>query len=404
MRMLRSTRMLGTLFPLAALAGLAAPARSTALAQAAPATPAATMVPTRAPSTPGLPIPSKLADSTFWRLVTELSESNGFFRSDNFVSNETTLQWVIPELLRTTKPGGVYLGVGPDQNFTYLVALKPKLAFIFDIRRQNMLTHLMYKALIEQSTDRADFLSRLFSRPRPGGLDSTTSDVALFAAFQAVPPDSAAFRKNHAAVFERLIKQHGFKLSDEDTNTINYVYTAFATYGPGITYNSNQRNAGYGRGRMPSYAELQVEADSAKVHRGYLATEANFRALKDLEANNLVVPLVGDFAGAKALRGVGAYLKDHASNVTAFYLSNVEQYLFQQNDDAKKFYTNVATLPLDSSSTFIRSVFNGMGYNRSGGFNSYLRAEQMLASMLEQVTLFNSGKLASYYDVIQTSR
>ena len=96
-------------------------------------------------------LPAKLSDSVFWKLVTTTSEPGGFFRSDNFVSNETSYQWVIPELLRTTKTGGVYLGVGPDQNFTYLVALKPKIAFIFDIRRQNMLTHLMYKALIEQS-------------------------------------------------------------------------------------------------------------------------------------------------------------------------------------------------------------------------------------------------------------
>jgi hypothetical protein len=319
-------------------------------------------------------IPAKLSDSTFWKLVTDMSESNGFFRSDNFVSNETTFQWVIPDLLRTTKPGGVYLGVGPDQNFTYLVALKPKIAFIFDIRRQNMLTHLMYKALIEQSSDRADFLSRLFSRPRPAGLDSNSTDVALFVAYQSAPPDTVAFRKHLTAIFDRITRQHGFKLSDEDTSTIAYVYNAFATYGPDISYNSNQRNSGFGRSRMPSYAELQVETDSSKVHRSYLATEANFRTLKELEVNNLIVPLVGDFAGPKAIRAVATYLKDHNATVTAFYLSNVEQYLFQQSDDAKKFYTNVGTLPLDSSSTFIRSVFNGMGYNRSGGFNSYMRA------------------------------
>jgi hypothetical protein len=349
-------------------------------------------------------IPAKLSDSTFWKLVTDLSEANGYFRSDNFVSNETTLQWVIPGLLRSTKPGGVYLGVGPDQNFTYLVALKPAIAFVFDIRRQNMLTHLMYKALIEQSSDRADFLSRLFARARPAGLDTASTDQALLGAYQAVAADSVASRKNLAAIYDRLIKQHGFRLSDEDTSTINYVYHSFVTYGPDITYNSSQRGGGYGRNRMPSYADLQIETDSSKAHRSYLATEANFRTLKSLESNNLIVPLVGDFAGAKAIRGVAGYIKEHNATVAAFYLSNVEQYLFQQDDDAKKFYENVATLPLDSSSTFIRSVFNGMGYNRSGGFNSYMRAEQMLASMLEQVTLFHAGRLASYYDVIQTSR
>jgi hypothetical protein len=116
-------------------------------------------------------LPSQLSDSAFWRLIVDLSEPGGYFRSDNFVSNEGSLQYVIPDLQRTLQPGGVYVGVAPDQNFTYLVALRPKLAFIIDIRRQNMLQHLMYKALIEVSNDRAEFLSRLFSRARPDGLD-----------------------------------------------------------------------------------------------------------------------------------------------------------------------------------------------------------------------------------------
>ena len=36
---------------------------------------------------------------------------------------------------------------------------------------------------------------------------------------------------------------------------------SFVTYGPDINYNSNMRT-GYGRGRMPSWAELQIETDS----------------------------------------------------------------------------------------------------------------------------------------------
>ncbi len=346
-------------------------------------------------------VPSKLSDTEFWKLVTDFSEANGFFRSDNFVSNETTYQWVIPDLLRTTKPGGVYLGVGPDQNFTYLVALKPKIAFIFDIRRQNMLTHLMYKAIIEQSSDRADFLSRLFARPRPAGLDTASTADALFGAYQAVARDTIVARKNLASIRERLTKQHGFTLGDDDLSTIAYVYAAFVDGGPDLTYNFSQGRIGYGRGGMPSYAQLQIEADSAGVRRSYMATEGNFRALKQLEVNNLVVPVVGDFAGPKAIRAVAGYLKEHSATVTAFYLSNVEQYLFNQEDDWRKFFGNVGMLPLDSSSTFIRSVFNGMGFNRAG---PGLRAQQMLASMLTQVRLFNEGRLASYYDVIQTSR
>jgi hypothetical protein len=251
-------------------------------------------------------VPSKLSDAEFWKLVTDFSEPGGYFRSDNFVSNETAYQWVIPELLRTTSRGGVYLGVGPDQNFTYLVAFRPKIAFVFDIRRQNLLTHLMYKALIEDSGDRADFVSRLFARPRPAGLDTSTSAAALFTAYQAVPPDSALARKTLAAIMDRLRRQHGFALPDADSSTIAYVYQTFVVFGPDITYNSNQARPAFGRGRMPSYAELQTETDSAGTQRSYLSSEANYRVLKELESNNLVGPLVGDLAGPKAIRAVAS--------------------------------------------------------------------------------------------------
>jgi hypothetical protein len=349
-----------------------------------------------------VPLPAKLSDSTFWRLVTEFSEPGGFFRSDNFVSNETTFQYVIPGLKQQTKPGGVYLGVGPEQNFTYIVALQPKIAFIFDIRAQNKLTHLMYKALIEQATDRADFLARLFARPRPASLDTASTVDALFAAFEVTAQDSVAFRKNLAAIKERLTKVHGFRLTDDELRTIEYVYTAFYTGGPDLTYNFAQ-GGGFRGGRMPSYSDVMTAADEAGQKRGYLATEANFRALKRLEMDNLIVPLVGDFAGPRAIRTVGQYLRDHGATVTAFYTSNVEQYLFQQDDDWKRFFANVATLPVDSTSTFIRAVFNGMGIIRYPATVGP-RSETLLAPIAEQVKAFNEGRLTSYYDVIQTSK
>src|SRR5690242_8765616 len=104
-------------------------------------------------------LPREISDSEFWEMVSDFSEANGFFRSDNFVSNERQYQWVLAELKKDRSPDGVYIGVGPDQNFTYIVAMEPKIAFIVDIRRQNMLEHLMYKALIEMSADRVEFRS-----------------------------------------------------------------------------------------------------------------------------------------------------------------------------------------------------------------------------------------------------
>jgi hypothetical protein len=120
-----------------------------------------------------------------------------------------------------------------------------------------------------------------------------------------------------------------------------------------------------------------------------------------METNNLIIPLVGNFSGDKTLRTVGAYLKQHGGTLTAFYTSNVEQYLFQQGDDWNRFYANVATLPLDSASTFIRSLSNGNGF-RPGSPNS--RSVQLLSLVQETLRAVQDGRIQTYYDMIQLSK
>src|SRR6478609_6512377 len=161
-------------------------------------------------------VPTRLADSTVWRLMNEYSEPWGTFRSENFVSNETALQWVIPELVRRAPTGGVYMGVAPDQNFTLVTALRPSIAFIVDIRHQNAVQHLMYKALIEMSKDRADFLAKLFARAPLTGVDSTSSAAQLFEALDRQRADSARYRANLRAIISRLTDVHRFALSDSE--------------------------------------------------------------------------------------------------------------------------------------------------------------------------------------------
>src|SRR5437588_10927290 len=162
-------------------------------------------------------LPEKLSDAEFWNLINELSEAGGYFRSDNFVSNESAFQHVIPALKKQIKPGGVYLGVGPDQNFTYISALGPKLAFITDIRRQNMLQHLMYKALFEMSDTRAEFLSSLFARPLPADTPNLVTPEALFDAFSNQASDGQRAQENLAAILRRLREYHHFDLALDDS-------------------------------------------------------------------------------------------------------------------------------------------------------------------------------------------
>ena len=297
-----------------------------------------------------LTIPNRLSDSELWRLTSEMSEPGGYFQSDNFTSNEESFPDIAAVLEAGMEPGGVYLGVGPEQNFSYIAALRPKMAFIVDIRRQAVMQHLMYKALFELSSDRAEFISRLFSKPRPKGLDTASTIDQLWEGFWYVASDSTHWARNLAEVTTQLTKAHGFALTDEDLASLEYVYRAFYELGPIISYGGYQVRPGAG----VTFADLTAAVDTAGTPRSFLATEKSFRYLRDMHQRNLIVPLVGDFGGPTAIRAVAEYVKQRGATVSAFYVSNVEQYLFRDTDTWRRFYANVHALPLDSTSTFIR--------------------------------------------------
>ena len=328
------------------------------------------------------PIPTQLTDEQFWQLSSASSEPDGVFRSDNLLSNELNYQYVIPELEKTAQPRRVYLGVGPEQNFSYIAALKPSMAFIIDIRHGNLDVHLMYKALFEISANRAEFVSKLFSRKQPGGLTAKSTAAELFNAYAGATPDAQLYTENLKAVIDHLRTKHKFPLSDGDLDGITWAMNNYYRFGPSIGYNSSDPNSapvivgatgnggfggGGGRGgNFVSYANLMMATDGTGQERGYLANEENFMVLKDLESKNLLVPVVGDFGGPQAIRAVGKYLRDAGGMVSAFYLSNVEQYL---GNDGKipAFMANVASLPIDDSSRFISTGPGGGGGGFGGG-------------------------------------
>ena len=306
-------------------------------------------------------LPARLSDQEFWTLSQEISEPNGYFRSDNLLSNELYYPIVLPQLVEQVKPGGVYLGVGPEQNFNYIAVIKPKMVFIADVRRGNLHTQLMYKALFEMSASRADFYARLFTKKRPELLADSASALEIVNRFAEVATDGEdAYKRNVQAIFDYLTKApHRLPLAQEDLDGIEYVYRNFYWFGPSITYNSSTNGGGRG-GSMASYAVLMTATDSAGAIRSYLASEESYGVLKALEERNLVVPIVGNFGGPKALRAVGQYVRDRGAIVSAFYLSNVEQYL-NQDGIWGHFCANVASMPLDETSTFIRSGGGGFG-------------------------------------------
>lgn len=298
-------------------------------------------------------LPTRLNDADYWKLEQDISEPGGYFRiEDNYTSNEGEVGQLYTMLRETGVKDGVFMGVGPEQNFTYIAAIRPQMAFIVDIRRQAVMQHLMYKAIFEMASDRADFISILFGKPRPAGLDSTTTIQAMWEAYRTVRTDSALAARNFTLVVDRLTKTHGFTFTDDESEKLKAVFYAFYAYGPAIT----TRGAGGGGfgGRSYDFSDLTGFAtDAAGVARSFLSSEENYRFIKMLHEKNLIVPVSGDFGGPKAIRAIGEYLATHNARVSAFYVSNVEQYLDGDNK-LQTFYGNVAALPVDSMSVFIR--------------------------------------------------
>lgn len=310
---------------------------------------------------------TSLSDAEFWDFFTKMSEPGGSFVSENFVSNETSYQHVIPTLQRTLTTDGVYLGVGPEQNFTYIANLHPRMAVIIDIRRQNAMQHLMFKALFELSPTRAEFISRLFARPLPK-LDEHASAQTLFDSAEVTLRSADAFHATYDDIIKTLTRRHHFALTKADIASIDHVYRVFVEAGPDVNYGYRSGTGMSLPSMYPTFASLQEETNRDSVPMAFLASEANYQAVRDLERRNLVIPVVGDFGGPSAIRAVGDWLRRHDLTVTTFYLSNVEQYLFRSGDAAARFYGNVASLPIDSTSTFIRSIpgtgFGNVGNNR----------------------------------------
>jgi hypothetical protein len=292
-------------------------------------------------------LPVALSDQELSDLIETLSEPAGAFTlSDNIVSNEPhfadTIRWLRPG-------GGVFIGVGPEQNFSYIAGLRPAMAFIIDIRRENLALHLLYKALFELSTDRADFVSRLFSRPRPAALGSRASVQDIFEQFDRVAPNGEHYTRNATLVREQLLVTRGLRLSSTDLGWIDRVFKTFYQHGPKIDYYGSRPVDAV----RPSYRQLMTARDVTGRSRSFLATEEGFRFVKELQSRNLIVPVVGDFAGPSAIRRVGDYVRTRSDRVSAVYASNVSVYL--TNQQTRVFCANLAVLPAAPGAWFIES-------------------------------------------------
>ena len=337
------------------------------------------------------------SDTTFPKLVERLSEPGGYFDTDNLISNETSYLHIVGRLKRDGVVGGAYIGVGPDQSFSYIAATRPSIAFIIDIRRDNMLLHLLFRSLFAEAANRIEYLCLLFGRPIPAGAERWNARPleALLNYLDRPALDSVPWRRREDELLGR-IRAIGVPLSAADQATIRRLHNEFMANGLSLRFTT------YGRGSRsyyPTVRQLFLEKDRSGQFGSFLAREDDFQFVRDLERRNRVIPVVGDLAGPKALAAIGKYVGGLGERVSLLYTSNVEFYLFQQGG-FDRFVANVNALPRGPRSVIARSYFGGtMGRVHPQAVAGY--ASVQLLQTFESFLKRSAAPLAmTYWDLV----
>ena len=330
--------------------------------------------------------------STFAASVAALSEKGGYFDTDNLISNERSYLQVVPDLRRRGVRGGAYIGVGPDQNFSYIAEVRPSVAYIIDVRRDNLLLHLLFKALFEISETRIEYLGNLLGRPMPPAINGwRQAPIDRLVAYFDRTAENRDLASTRSKRIEDAIRRTGVPLTTEEMATIATFHRRFVDEGLWLRFNSTGRPP---QSYYPTYRDLLLETDAAGAQTNYLASEESFQFLKAMHGSHRIIPVVGDVSGPSALQAVGRDIAARGEKLSAFYVSNVEFYLFGQGS-YPRFLTNLRGIPRGKTAVLIRSVFGR--YSRTG------RPGDASTSQLQQVEDliggFDDGRYRSYGEI-----
>lgn len=365
---------------------------------------------------PALSAQEALTPDELASLVERISEPGGFFDTDNLISNETGYLNVMDALSVRAPEGGAYVGVGPDQNFSYVAEVRPEVAFMVDVRRDNLLHHLLLKALVERSPTRVEFLSALHGVAPPESpaewRDRTVAEVVAWVdsawtarGVSARPEDEptpgqavtdrAGGGSDPGALAQdsvlATVARYAIPLTEEDLATIRRFHDAFVMAGPDLRFNSFGRAP---RPYYPTYRQLVTETDVDGDRVSYLASAERYDVVRALHLANRIVPVVGDLAGPHALREMGEVMREMGVELTAFYASNVEFYLWRDRTlDA--WLDNLRSLPAHPDAVLIRSYFSNFGRGHPSAVRGYYATQ-----IIQPVSTLVDGRFDSYWDLV----
>lgn len=333
---------------------------------------------------------------TFAATIAALSEDGGYFDTDNLISNERSYAEPMPALDAEGLAGGVYIGVGPDQNFSYIARLRPSTAYLVDIRRDNLLLHLLFKAMFELADTRAEYVCLLVGCTVPA---ERRASLAAAGPVELAAWVDAARREGTAAPDPRLaglVERFGVPLSSEDRAAIGRFHRSFLDDGLDLKFHSFGRPP---QRLYPAYRDLMIERDPSGAFAHFLASERAFTIVRDLERHDRLIPLVGDLAGSVTLPALARKVSTDGERVAAVYVSNVEYYLVG-GGRFEGFTANLARLPRHPGAVLLRAIFQTAGGLVRPGYGSTSVALPVEALLRAQ----RDGGVRSYGDLIRAPR
>ena len=335
------------------------------------------------------PAPSgaQVSDPSFATLIERLSEAGGYFDTDNLISNEAAYLQVMGALDRERVRGGAYVGVGPEQNFSYIARIKPEVAYIIDLRRDNMLLHLMFKAIFSEATTRGEYLALLFGRPPPpGDVTRRGSSLSHIVAWIDTVPPSEGSRAGAVERVQRRIGTFGVPLSTQDLERTRGFHRTFIASGLDLRFTSA------GRGPppfYPTYRQLALERDRSGHQAGFLAEDSTYGLVREMQLEDRIIPVVGDLAGSHALAAIGNDIRSKGLTVSAIYVSNVEFYLLGDGT-FDRYAETLRQMPRDDRSVLIRSWF------QRGRIHPHAVPGYLNTQVLQTFDTFVRGSVAGY--------
>jgi hypothetical protein len=259
--------------------------------------------------------------------VEDTSAYDGLFPIKHVTSNEWQNGVFVSEVRR--RPGGAFLGLGGEQNYTLIAAGRSQVAFIVDSNPVVIEIHRAYHALHKLAPTRTAFVAYLSGRePPPHQAGATMAEIV--ARVEKQPPLDAA----------RLLREaRGLVSANEMQALGKMIHGQFGTL-----YMAGKPSGSFAE----HFARMAREPRSPTRFACWLDHDQSYAAVRARIESNAIHLVTGSIAGEQTLRSIAAAARKMGVVFHHVYLSNAPDYVFGSGA-GRQLAANLRLLPTNAA-------------------------------------------------------